>query len=366
MHLQALGEHHQIEVLAYKFALFSNIPQAQIAVCAFLDGMDAAAHETHPLLLGSHIGALEVLAIGAHVHEEDGRLQVVVGVLLGDHRLLDGVHAAHGRAVGVVAVVDVPAAHALQPGDLLGLFLVARPHQMAHPGTGGRKDALELQGGDHIGKRKVLVLLKGRGVEGLEAGGQDHRPHPDLALLVLLVVVNGPGRAELHTGLAFALLEVEAVFRVDAVFQGHGLGVFHIGGPAVVEPLVELVGQTLGALGRASPAGDAFGHVHVAGLLQDIHREVAPHPLDVPHLGQGQELDVGVAARFHQLGRKNAHGTVVGGKGLVQLGHDPADGRAFLHHVDEIAGIGQIQGSLDGGDAAAHHHDGSHGLGCQR
>jgi hypothetical protein len=34
-----------------------------------------------------------------------------------------------------------------------------------------------------------------------------------------------------------------------------------------------------------------------------------------------------VPADLDQFGRDDSHGTIVGGEGLVQLGHDPADGR---------------------------------------
>ena len=59
---------------------------------------------------------------------------------------------------------------------------------------------------------------------------------------------------------------------------------------------------------------------------------------------------------FDQLGRDDAHGAVIGGKGLVELGHDPADGGLGLHQVDIKTGIGQVQRGLDAGYAAAYHH----------
>ncbi len=54
-------------------------------------------------------------------------------------------------AVAVVAVVQVPGAHALEPGDLLGLLVVAGPDQVAGKGPGGGENPLELQAGDHVG-----------------------------------------------------------------------------------------------------------------------------------------------------------------------------------------------------------------------
>jgi hypothetical protein len=49
-------------------------------------------------------------------------------------------------------------------------------------------------------------------------------------------------------------------------------------------------------------------------------------------------------ADLDQFGRDNSHGTVIGGKGLIQLGHDPADGRGFFEEIDIVSGIRQIKG----------------------
>jgi hypothetical protein len=73
----------------------------------------------------------------------------------------------------------------------------------------------------------------------------------------------------------------------------------------------------------------------------------------------GHQIDVEVTARFHKLRTDNAHGTVVGGEGLVQLGHLAADGRLAFHQIDFQSALGQVQGGLDAGDAAPDHHHGT-------
>jgi hypothetical protein len=45
-------------------------------------------------------------------------------------------------------------------------------------------------------------------------------------------------------------------------------------------------------------------------------------------------------ADLDQFGRKDSHGTVIGGKGLVQLGHNATDGGGLFHEIDIVAGIG--------------------------
>jgi hypothetical protein len=59
----------------------------------------------------------------------------------------------------VVAVVDVPGAHALEPGDLLGLHPVAGPLQMALIGARGGEHPLELHGGEHVGVVGIGVYV---------------------------------------------------------------------------------------------------------------------------------------------------------------------------------------------------------------
>ena len=119
-HLHAHGQHDQVKGFGLLSAAFIRIPNLQIAVRQGIDAVDAGPDEPHPVFVfGAVIVEFEVFAEGPHVHEEDGGVQRIRGVLLGDHRLLDGVHAADRRTVGVV--FHIPGAHALEPGDLLGL-----------------------------------------------------------------------------------------------------------------------------------------------------------------------------------------------------------------------------------------------------
>src|SRR5208337_260840 len=66
---------------------------------------------------------LEVLAVSAHVHIENGGVEAVRTMLLGYHRLLYGVHAANARAVRMGAVLTISGSHALYPGYLFRLLV---------------------------------------------------------------------------------------------------------------------------------------------------------------------------------------------------------------------------------------------------
>jgi hypothetical protein len=84
--------------------------------------------------------------------------------------------------------------------------------------------------------------------------------------------------------------------------------------------------------------------------------EVARLAVNFFNLGQGMDLDIGVPADLDQLGGNYSHGAIIGGEGLVDLGHFAADGRAFFHQMDVVTGVGQVQGGLYPGNAAPHYY----------
>ncbi len=57
--------------------------------------MHPRADEADAVLLGPIVVALEILAVGANVHVKNRRIQRRMGMLLGDDRLFNGIHAAN-------------------------------------------------------------------------------------------------------------------------------------------------------------------------------------------------------------------------------------------------------------------------------
>jgi hypothetical protein len=143
---------------------------------------------------------------------------------------------------------------------------------------------------------------------------------------------------------------------VNGILQRDSLGIFHMDRLSLGKPLIIFIVH----LGRAFPcaetAGNAFLRVHIARGLNYLDFKVALLPGDAFHLGQGEELNVEMPADLDQFGREDSHGTVVGGEGLVQLGHHAANRGRSLHEVDIITGISQIQCGLHPGNAPTNHH----------
>ena len=65
----------------------------------------------------------------------------------------------------------------------------------------------------------------------------------------------------------------------------------------------------------------------MAGFFIQGDLEVSCLSFYTVNLSIGQNLYVGMPADLDQFGRKDSHGTIVGGIGLVQLSHVAANGR---------------------------------------
>ena len=66
---------------------------------------------------------------------------------------------------------------------------------------------------------------------------------------------------------------------------------------------------------------------NVSGLFDQGDLEVSCFPFYTINFSIGQDLDIGMPADLDQFGREYSHGAVIGGIGLVQLGHFAANGR---------------------------------------
>ena len=70
-------------------------------------------------------------------------------------------------------------------------------------------------------------------------------------------------------------------------------------------------------------------------------------------------------ADLDQFRRKYSHRAVVGGKGLIQLGHMAANAWRFFYQINFKAGSSQIQRCLYAADPAADYHYISKVAACQ-
>ncbi len=101
-----------------------------------IDGMHPGADKPNTIFIPGLVEVqLVVFTKGPHVHVEDGCIQGIVAVFFGDDGFLDRIHTAYGRAVTVVTPVQIPGAHALEPGDFFRFFLIRWPFEVPKIGA---------------------------------------------------------------------------------------------------------------------------------------------------------------------------------------------------------------------------------------
>ena len=320
-----------------------------------------------------HAGGLAALQVDAErEHAVDVLLQGGLGqAVLGDaeaqHAARLGLALEHGDGVaeqGQVAGGGEAAGTGADHGDLLlerDRGLVGQRHVVvgvvAH-------EALEAGDGDGrldlparaVGLALVRADTPADGGEGVGLTGDRVRLREAL--------VGDESHVALRAGVHGARTLAGAVPLLgDRVHVGDGLRVELVDGLALVEVLVVLVGDVDRALGRALTAARALVRVDEARVVEDLGREVARLALEADELGVGHHVDVEVTPRLDQLRGERAHGAVVGGEGLVELGHVPAERWGFLDEIDLVPAFGEVQRTLDARDAASHDERSSGGLG---
>jgi hypothetical protein len=127
-------------------------------------------------------------------------------------------------------------------------------------------------------------------------------------------------------------------------------------GLAFGQALVVFIGQGDGADLDALAATGAFLQIDETGLLVDGSGKVSRVPFEIQKFSIGEQFDIQMPADLDQFGGNNSHRTIVGGKRLVQLGHEPPDRRRFFHEVDIVTRFCQIKCRLHAGDTGAYYH----------
>lgn len=87
----------------------------------------------------------------------------------------------------------------------------------------------------------------------------------------------------------------------------------------------------------------AFTLVNIFGLFSQRYLEVSFFPFYTVNFSIGQDLYIWIPVDLDQFGVEYSTGAVIGGKGLVQLGHMAPNARRFVYQVNLISCCGQIK-----------------------
>src|SRR5512138_2014244 len=102
--------------------------------------------------------------------------------------------------------------------------------------------------------------------------------------------------------------------------------------------------------------------INVPGVLLHGNAEVTDRSLNLFYLGTGVDRDTGMPGNVHHLGRQDAHGAVVCGKGLVEHGHVAANSWLTLDEMHMDAMLRDIEGCLDTGNSCPDYYHITHGV----
>ena len=101
----------------------------------------------------------------------------------------------------------------------------------------------------------------------------------------------------------------------------YSLSIIFVDRLAFIKPEVEFIGHFGGAFFRTGSTRRASEHVHVTSLPVDLYLEIADLAGEFSHLAVSQQINVGMPTDIQQLRRENSYRAIIGGKGLIQLGH---------------------------------------------
>ena len=124
----------------------------------------------------------------------------------------------------------------------------------------------------------------------------------------------------------FLLFKVKAAF-IDIGDQGNGLREVYMDGFIRRYVLIVWIRDLDRAVLYTGRTTRAFVLDDVSGLFGQGDLEVSCFPFYTVNFSIGQDLYIGMPADLDQFGREYSHGAVIGGIGLVKLGHMAADGR---------------------------------------
>ena len=289
-------------------------------------------------LTGQHLARQPVLRNADTQHAARDRQRLEDGRLVADQRQLSrraqpGRATAHDRHALVVKdghglhrsrVTNLVGDEALEPRD--------RDRLVQPPACAG---ALAHVRTDAPANRGEGVGLGGDAVGIVEALLPDQR---DVALH------RGVNRAGRLAGSPAAMIDGEA--------GGNGVGEGTRDRLALGDAEVELVREhDRAGLGTLTAADTLLAHV--ARLVPDGDPELSGRPRDLGHIREGVDADARVGGGVGEPRRQRAHGAVLGREGLGEARHVAADRLLALDQMHLDAGVGQLLGRGEPGDAAA-------------
>jgi len=100
----------------------------------------------------------------------------------------------------------------------------------------------------------------------------------------------------------------------------------------------------------------AFALYDISGFFKQRYPEASLFPFNTVNFSIAQDFDVWMPADLDQFGREYSDGALIGGEGLIQLGHLAANGGAFVNQINFKARIAKVERGLNTADSPTDNH----------
>jgi hypothetical protein len=237
----------------------------------------------------------------------------------------------------------------------MGMLLVGSTQYLTFVWPGGAHQPFIVHTGYHVLHLSVAIFIPHLRIKWLKARRQKYRPYIYFYLLRRLIEIYGLILTDSFANTTFLFFKVKTAF-IYISDKGNGLSEVYMDGFILRYFLIKLIRVFDRAVFYTGRTTRAFALNNISGLFNQGYLEVSCFPYDTVNFSIRQDLYVGIPADLDQFGREYSNGAVIGGKGLVKLGHMAANGRCLVDQVNLKTSSGKIKRGLNTADPSTDNH----------
>ena len=237
----------------------------------------------------------------------------------------------------------------------MGMLLVGSTQYLTFVWPSGAHQPFIIHTGYHVLKLSVAIFIPHLRIKWLKARRQNDRPYIYFYLLRRLIQIYGVILTYSFANTTFLLFKVKTAF-IYISDKGNGLSEIDMDGFVLRYFLIKLIRVFDRAVFYAGRTTRAFVLQNIPGLFNQRYLKVSRFAFYTVNFSIGEDLYIGMPADLDQFGREYSDGAVIGGKGLVKLGHMAANGRCLVDQVNLKTRSGKIKRGLNTADSTADNH----------
>jgi hypothetical protein len=238
----------------------------------------------------------------------------------------------------------------------MGMLLVGSTQYLTFVWPGGAHQPFIVHTGYHVLHLSVAIFAPQLRVKYLIARRQNDPPYIYFYLLRRLIEIYGLILTDSFANTTFLFFKVKTAF-IYISDKGNCLSEVYMDGFILRYFLIKLIRVFDRAVFYAGSTTRAFALYNISGLFNQCYLEVSCFSFYTVNFSVGQDLYIGMPADLDQFGREYSNGAVIGGKGLVKLGHLAANGRCFVDQVNLKTRSGKIKRGLNTADPSTDNHN---------